>query len=113
MLFEQVDLIEVNFSPTVGHEPQRRRPALVVSVGHFNNVISSLAVVCPIISIANAHPLHIELDPNNAVKGCVCIEQMRAIDLNNPARGVEHLGSMIDSATMSRVLDAIGAVFNI
>lgn len=113
MLFEQGDLIEVNFSPTVGHEPQRRRPALVVSVGYFNNVISSLTVVCPIISIANAHQLHIELDPNNAVKGCVCIEQMRAIDLNNPARGVEHLGSMIDSATMSRVLDAIGAVFNI
>ena len=84
-----------------------------MSVGYFNNVISSLTVVCPIISIANAHPLHIELDPNNAVKGCVCIEQMRAIDLNNPARGVEHLGSMIDSATMSHILDAIGAVFNI
>ena len=46
MLFEQGDLIEVNFSPTVGHEPQRRRPALVVSVGYFNNVISSLTVVC-------------------------------------------------------------------
>ena len=71
MLFEQGDLIEVNFSPTIGHEPQRRRPALVVSVGYFNNVISSLTVVCPITSIANGHPLHIELDTNNAVKGWV------------------------------------------
>ena len=113
MLFEQGDIIEVNFNPTVGHEPQKRRPALVVSVGHFNNVISSLTVVCPITSTVNGHPLHIELAPGNVISGCVCVEQMRAIDLNNPARGAEHLGSSIDPVTMSSVLDAIGAVFDI
>lgn len=113
MLFEQGDIIEVNFNPTVGHEPQKRRPALVVSVGHFNNVVSSLTVVCPVTSAANGHPLHIELAPGNVVEGCVCVEQMRAIDLDNPARGVRHLGSSIDPVTMSSVLDAIGAVFGI
>lgn len=50
MLFEQGDLIEVDFNPTVGHEPAKRRPALVVSAGYFNNVVSSLTVVCPITS---------------------------------------------------------------
>ncbi|WP_165054563.1 MULTISPECIES: type II toxin-antitoxin system PemK/MazF family toxin [unclassified Adlercreutzia] len=113
MLFEQGDIIEVNFNPTVGHEPQKRRPALVVSVGYFNNVVSSLVVVCPITSATNGHPLHIELAPGNVAEGCVCVEQMRAIDLDNPARGVKHLGSAIDSMTMSLVLDAIGAVFGI
>lgn len=31
MVFEQGDIIEVDFDPTRGHEPQKKRPALVVS----------------------------------------------------------------------------------
>lgn len=113
MLFEQGDIIEVNFNPTVGHEPQKRRPALVVSVGYFNNIVSSLTVVCPITTTVNKHPLHIELAPGNAVSGCICVEQIRAIDLNNPARDAKSLGSSIDQKTMASVLDAIGAIFDI
>jgi mRNA interferase MazF len=113
MLFEQGDIIEVNFNPTVGHEPQKRRPALVVSVGYFNNVVSSLTVVCPITSARNGHPLHIELAPGNAVTGCICVEQIRAIDLNNAARNAQNLHAPIDKDTMSKVLDAIGATFGI
>ncbi|WP_165247765.1 type II toxin-antitoxin system PemK/MazF family toxin [Adlercreutzia sp. ZJ141] len=113
MMFEQGDITEVNFNPTVGHEPQKRRPALVVSVGHFNNVVSSLTVVCPITSTVNGHPLHIELAFGNVVSGCVCVEQLRAINLNNPARDARHLGGSIDHATMASVLDAIGAIFGI
>ncbi|MEI3377715.1 MAG: type II toxin-antitoxin system PemK/MazF family toxin [Coriobacteriales bacterium] len=112
-LFEQGDIIEVNFNPTVGHEPQKKRPALVVSVGYFNNVISSLAVVCPITSMVNDHPLHIRIAEGNAVGGCVCVEQLRAIDLNNVARAAEPLDASMDAKTMSSVLDAIGAVFGI
>ena len=112
-MFEQGDFIEVNFDPTVGHEPQKRRPALVLSVGYFNNVLSSLAVVCPITSHNNGHPLHIELGPDNDVSGCVCIEQMRSIDLSNAMRDARHLGSSIDQATMSVILEAVGAIFDI
>lgn len=112
-MFEQGDIIEVNFNPTVGHEPQKRRPALVVSVGYFNNVVSSLTVVCPITSTVNGHPLHIELSEGNIVSGCVCVEQMRAVDLENPARNARRLGASIDPETMGLVLDAIGAVFGI
>ncbi len=113
MLLEQGDIIEVNFNPTAGHKTQKRRPALVVSVGYFNNFVSSLTVVCPITSSVNGHPLHIELASGNAVVGCVCVEQMRAIDLGDPARDARPLGSSVDPATMSLVLDAIGAVFGI
>ena len=112
-LFEQGDVIEVNFNPTVGHEPQKLRPALVVSVGYFNNIVSSLTVVCPITSTVNGHPLHIELPNDSGVSGCICIEQLRAIDLNSPQRQAKHLGYSLDRDTMAAVLDAIGAVFGI
>lgn len=111
--FEQGDIVEVNFNPTFGHEPMKRRPALVVSEGYFNNVLSSLVVVCPITTNNNGHPLHIEINSGNAVKGCVCTEAMRAMDLESPKRKVKHLDTQLDRETMSRVLEAIGAVFNI
>ncbi len=113
MICEQGDIIEVNFNPTLGHEPQKRRPALVVSVSFFNNVLSSLTVVCPITSTKNGHPLHVELPEGNAVSGCVCLEAMRAIDLEAPGRDARPLGASLDPETMARVLDGIGGIFGI
>ena len=113
MLFEQGDLIELDFNPTVGHEPQKMRPALVVSVGYFNNVLSSLVVVCPITSTYNGHPLHIKLPESCPVEGCVCIEAMRAVDLENPVRHAHQLDFSLDGETMGMVLEAIGATFGI
>ncbi len=113
MLVEQGDLILVNFDPSLGHEPQKRRPALVVSVGYFNNVISSLTVVCPITTAVHPHPLHIEVPAGMPVEGRICIEQLRGVDLSNPLRNAEPLGARLDAESMSRVLEAIGAVFGI
>lgn len=110
-LYEQGDLIDLNFDPSVGHEPAKRRPAVVLSVGRFNNVLSSLTVVCPITSTNNGHPLHIPIASGNVVAGCVCIEQMRAMDLSK--RSCTHRESMLDAKTMSRVLEAVGATFGI
>ena len=113
-LYEQGDFIEVNFDPTVGHEPQKRRPALVVSCGDFNNKLSSLTIVCPITSNgANRHPLHIELPEDAPVTGFVCIEQLRAIDLNSARRQAISLDASADRETMAHVLEVIGAIFNI
>lgn len=113
MLLEQGDLIDVDFNPAVGHEPQNLRPAVVLSVGYFNNVASSLTVVCPITNTRNGHPLHVAVEPDNVVEGCVCTEQMRVIDFNNPARHVRALDASLDSVTMSHVLSVIGAIFGI
>lgn len=113
MLVEQGDFVELDFDPTVGHEPRKLRPALVVSVGHFNNVVSSLTVVCPITSTVNGHPLHIELPGDCPVHGCVCVEAIRAVDLSNPQRHARHLETYADRETMSRVLDALGAMFDL
>lgn len=111
MMFEQGELIEVSFDPTLGHEPQKRRPAVVISVGYFNNVLSSLQIVCPITSKVNGHPLHVEIAEGNPVQGCVCLEAMRAVDLE--ARGARSLDVFLDARTMSRVLDGIGGIFGI
>ena len=112
-LYEQGDIIEVDFDPTLGHEPKKMRPAKQVSVGYFNNVLSSLTVVCPIASTVNGHPLHVEIANGNAVHGCVCLEQIRAIDLSSPKRGTKKTGVSMDTETMARVLDGIGAMFGI
>lgn len=113
MMFEQGELIELDFDPTVGHEPAKRRPALVVSDGYFNNALSNLTVVCPITSTANGHPLHVAVAEGNPVEGCVCLEQIRALDLSAPARSAKKLGAFLDEATMTRVLDGLGAIFGI
>ncbi len=113
MFAEQGDLIEMDFNPTVGHEPQKLRPALVVSVGYFNNVLSSLVMVCPITSGANGHPLHIELPDGCPVSGCVCVEAIRSVDLEAPSRHVRSLGASLDQETMGRVLEALGASLGI
>ncbi|MCL1846539.1 MAG: type II toxin-antitoxin system PemK/MazF family toxin [Coriobacteriia bacterium] len=110
-LLEQGDVIEVDFDPTKGHEPARRRPALVVSVGFFNNVLSSLTVVCPITTAANKHPLHIEIPPENPTEGFLCIEQLRSIDISK--RNCTKLDGTLDENTMSTVLEAIGGIFGI
>lgn len=111
--YEQGDVIDVDFDPTVGHEPRKMRPALVISDGYFNNVFSSLTVVCPITSTVNGHPLHVEITDCEGVHGCVCLEQMRAIDLSNPQRRARKRGVFMGHETMSRVLTGIGAIFGI
>ena len=109
MVYSQGSIIEVSFDPTLGHEPQKTRPAIVLSADK-QNFMSSLTVVAPITSVNNAYPLHIEIAPNNDIRGYICVEQMRAIDLS--ARRHAYLG-MLDQETMSVVLEAVGAIFDI
>ena len=58
--FNQGDIIEVNFDPTVGHEPAKRRPALVVSTDAFN-MRSSIIFVSPIPPTVNDYPLRVRV----------------------------------------------------
>ncbi len=113
MIFDQGEYIWMDFDPTVGHEPQKMRPALVMSVGYFNNVLSSLVMVCPITSTVNGHPLHVELPADAPVQGCVCVEGLRAVDLNSPYRHCRKVGQSIDKRTMARILDLVGGTFGI
>jgi mRNA interferase MazF len=111
LLLEQGDVVECDFDPAKGHEPTKRRPALVVSVSYFNNALSSLTVVCPITSAAHRHPLHVEIPEGNVAYGFICVEQLRAVDLNR--RNCVKIGERLDETTMSTVLEALGGIFGI
>ena len=109
-IFNQGDIIEVNFDPTVGHEPAKRRPALVVSTDAFN-MRSSMTFVAPITTTVNGYPLHLYFnDDESGVRGCVCVEQVRSLDLS--ARPCKKIGELpVDD--MNEVLYLFGSVFGI
>lgn len=109
-IFSQGDIIEVNFDPTVGHEPAKRRPALVVST-HAFNLRSSMTFVAPITSVVNNYPLHVVFDDEESgVRGAVCVEQIRAVDLEaRPCTKVGVLG--IDE--MDEVLNRLAPIFGL
>ena len=44
---EQGDIIEIDFNPSVGHEPAKRHPAIVIT-GYGFNSRSSLVGVAPV-----------------------------------------------------------------
>lgn len=110
MPFLQGDIVEVGFDPTLGHEPTKRRPALVVSSDEFN-FMSSMTVVVPVTSTDNGYPLHVRISSTGGeVTGFACVEQLRAIDLEaRRARKVAEL----PREDMSEVLNLVGAVFGI
>lgn len=91
MVFNQGDIVEVDFDPTRGHEPQKRRPALVVSSYDFN-ISNSMTIVCPISSREQPFFLHEPLPPDCCAIGSVIMEQVRALDLDaRPCKRVGHL----------------------
>ena len=109
-VFNQGDLIDVSFDPSIGHEPAKRRPGLVVSADDFN-IRSSMTFVAPITSTRNSYPYHLPIEVEEAnVRGCVCVEQTRAMDLS--ARSCVKIGELGVNA-MNEVLNLLGSIFNI
>ena len=107
-IYEQGDVIEVDFDPTKGHEPAKRRPALVVSSYEFN-VSNSMTIVCPITSNERPFPLHESLPDGMETSGVVVMEQIRAIDLDaRPSRFVERL----DEETLHKVVVCLKSFFD-
>ena len=83
MVFEQGDIVYLDFDPQAGHEQRGRRPALVVSNNTFNR-FSSLTMVCPITHTDRNHPLHIRLDERTRTDGVIMCDQVRMLDSDQP-----------------------------
>lgn len=81
-VFEQGDIVYLDFDPQAGHEQKGRRPALVVSNNLFNRV-SSLTMVCPITHTDRGHPFHIRLDNRTKTDGVIMCDQARMLDLSS------------------------------
>ena len=107
MIFNQGDIIEVNFNPTVGHEPANKRPALVVSNYDFN-ISNSMTIVCPITNRLKPFFLHFELPDDCVVTGSVVTEQVRAMDLET--RQATKLGEL-DEETLKIVLTCLRSFY--
>ena len=81
-IFEQGDIVYLDFDPQSGHEQKGRRPALVVSNDLFNRV-SSMTMVCPITHTDRGHPFHLRLEGPEKTDGMVLCDQARMLDLNS------------------------------
>lgn len=108
MIFDQGDIIELDFDPTRGHEPSKVRPALVVSSYDFN-ISNSMTIVCPITSRMKPFFLHQELSDDCCVQGSVVMEQLRAVDLD--ARGAKRIGSLSEEE-LAPILVCIRSFFD-
>lgn len=103
---EQGDVIEVDFNPSVGHEPAKSRPAIVVTDYAFN-CRSSMTGVVPIQTKDNGYPLHVAVDMDRA-RGFACVELVRNIDVDH--RGFKVVGSA-PAGVMHEILGMLKAMY--
>ena len=80
-IFEQGDIIAIDFDPQTGHEQKGRRPALVVSNNAYNR-FTKAAMVCPITNTNKNIPIQIKLDSRTKTSGVIMCEQIKALDLS-------------------------------
>lgn len=76
---KQKDIIFLDFEPTMGHEQNGYRPAIVLSNDIFN-INTKMIMVCPITSNEKYFPTHHLLNSTNKVHGSVLCEHIRCID---------------------------------
>jgi len=99
------DFVILSFNPSVGHEQQGRRPALVVSNEIFNKHVG-LAIVCPITNTDRNFPFHVQVD-SDALTGFIMTEQIKSIDYNT--RKVKFVEKVSDEV-MDKVLGIVESV---
>jgi len=107
-MLEQGDIIEVDFNPSVGHEPAKARPAIVVTDWAFNSR-SSLVGVVPVQSTDNGYPLHVPVS-DSGLHGFACVEMVRNIDVER--RGYRLIG-YVEGATMRRIMGLIRGMYGL
>ena len=105
----QKDIIYLDFNPTVGHEQQGRRPALVLSNYSFNK-FTKMVLVCPITSNLKEFPLYVKLSDNGKVKGVVMCEQIKVVDF--VARNAQ-FKEKLDNETYENVLSIINSFISL
>jgi len=107
MFFEQGDIVEISFDPSIGHEPKSKRPALIVSSNDFNSS-TSMTIVCPITTRDNGFFLHEPIPAGHDIYGFVVMEQPRAVDLKaRRAEKIDHL----NEKEMMPILSCIKSFF--
>ncbi|MCC7668925.1 MAG: type II toxin-antitoxin system PemK/MazF family toxin [Leuconostoc pseudomesenteroides] len=79
-MVKQGDIIKLNFNPSLGHEQQGYRPAIILSsniVGKF----SGLYIIAPISSTDRSYPAYHKLTTTTNISGQILLDQTIALDL--------------------------------
>jgi len=79
-VFEQGDIVFMDFCPQTGHEQAGRRPAVVISKTAFNRK-SSLVMVCPITHTGRGLFFQPKLPDGLKTDGYVLCDQARFLDI--------------------------------
>ena len=104
-IFEQGDIIAIDFDPQAGHEQKGRRPAIVVSNNTYNSFTKS-AMVCPITNTDRDIPIQIKLDNRTKTKGVIMCEQVKALDLS------KRNANFLEKAPADIISDAVDMIFS-
>lgn len=72
------DLVWLDFNPVRGHEQGGRRPSLILSTREYN-LISKLAIVCPITSQIKGYPFEVQFKNKN-ISGVILADHIRNVD---------------------------------
>lgn len=104
-IFEQGDIIYLDFDPQIGHEQKGRRPAFVVSNNLFNKFTKS-AIVCPITNTDKNIPIQVKLDRRTKTTGIIMCEQVKALDINK--RNAE----LVEKAPLDIVAEVVDLVYS-
>lgn len=102
----QGDIIIIGFDPSLGHEQQGTRPALVVSNHDFTRLTRSLVKVVPISTTENKFPLHIPVPRGLKVHGVAEVQQETTLDL------AARYWRRVDHAPKSFIKDVIDAILD-
>ena len=76
---KQKDIIFLDFDPTIGHEQNGYRPAIVLSNNTFN-INTKMIMVCPITSNEKYFPTHHLLNSTKKIHGSILCEHIGSID---------------------------------
>jgi mRNA interferase MazF len=104
-IFEQGDIIAIDFDPQAGHEQKGRRPAIVISNNTYNSFTKS-AMVCPITNTDRNIPIQIKLDNRTKTKGVIMCEQVKALDLS------KRNANFLEKAPADIISDAVDMIFS-
>jgi mRNA interferase MazF len=102
------DVVWISLDPTIGHEQQGRRPAVVISRERQNRV-TGLALLCPVTNSPKGYPFEVRLPGGLSVTGAVLCDHVKSLDWRG--RNAEFITALPEDvtaiilATVRRLLD--------
>jgi len=99
------DVFLVNLDPTMGHEIQKTRPAVVISPDEMNHSIGTV-IIAPMSTKSHTYPTRISCKFEGK-DGWVVLDQIRTVD---KTRLIRKLGEM-DKTTQERIQAGLSAMF--